>query len=109
MNKDVYRLNVRFDLHNAEEAEATTYLQNLSSSDRKSRNRFIVNAVLEQIRRQGKSYDFSLDDIRQVFKEELQGLSVAAPVTLPAEKEAMSEDQKAANDVAVLSALKMFG
>lgn len=109
MSKDVYRLNVRFDLNSAEEAEAAAFLQRLSETDRKSRNRFIVNAVLEQIQRQGKSYDFSLDDIRQVFKEELQGLSVAAPVTLPAEKEAMSEDQKAANDVAVLSALEMFG
>ena len=109
MNKDVYRLNVRFDLHNAEEAEATTYLQNLSSSDRKSRNRFIVNAVLEQIRRQGKSYDFSLDDSRQVFKEELQGLSVAAPVSLSAEKEPASEEQMAVNAASVLSALEMFG
>lgn len=109
MNKDVYRLNVRFDLHNAEEVEATTYLQNLSSSDRKSRNRFIVNAVLEQIRRQGKSYDFSLDDIRQVFKEELQGLSVATPAVLPAEEQSLSEEQKAANAASVLSALEMFG
>ena len=109
MNKDVYRLNVRFDLHNAEEAEATTYLQNLSSSDRKSRNRFIVNAVLEQIRRQGKSYDFSLDDIRQVFKEELQGLSVATPAVSSAEEQSLSEEQKAANAASVLSALEMFG
>ena len=109
MNKDVYRLNVRFDLRSDEEAEAVQFLQNLSSADRKSRNRFIVNAVLEQIRWQGKSYDFSLDDIRQVFKEELQGLSVAAPAILPTEKESMSEAQKSANDAAVLSALDMFG
>ena len=109
MNKDVYRLNVRFDLHNAEEAEATTYLQNLSSSDRKSRNRFIVNAVLEQIRRQGKSYDFSLDDIRQVFKEELQGLCIATPAVSSAEEQSLSEEQKAANAASVLSALEMFG
>ena len=106
MNKDVYRLNVRFDLHNDEEAEAVRFLQELSDTDRKSRNLFIVNAVLEQLRRQGKSYDFSLDDIRQVFKEELQGLSVAAPVVLPAEKD---EEQKAANAAQVLSALEMFG
>lgn len=109
MNKDIYRLNVRFDLHNAEEAEAIQFLQNLSSADRKSRNRFIVNAVLEQIRRQGKSYDFSLDDIRQIFKEELQGLTVAAPTVLPAEEQSLSEEQKAANAASVLSALEMFG
>ena len=106
MNQNVYRLNVRFDLNNAEEAEAAVFLQRLSETDRKSRNRFIVNAVLEQIRRQGRSYDFSLDDIRQVFKEELQGMSVTVPVALPAEKD---EEQKAANAASVLSALEMFG
>ena len=109
MSKDVYRLNVRFDLNSAEEAEAVRFLQSLSETDRKSRNRFIVNAVLEQIRRQGKSYDFSLDDIRQVFKEELQGLSVATPAVLPAEEQSLSEEQKAANAASVLSALEMFG
>ena len=106
MNQNVYRLNVRFDLNNAEEVEAVRFLQELSDTDRKSRNRFIVTAVLEQIRRQGKAYDFSLDDVRQVFKEELQGLSVAVPVALPAEKD---EEQKAANAASVLSALEMFG
>ena len=109
MNSNVYRLNVRFDLCNAEEAEAVRFLQALSDTDRKSRNRFIVTAVLEQIRRQGKSYDFSLEDIRQVFKEELQGLSFAVPAVLPTEKEAMSEEQKTANAAQVLSALEMFG
>ena len=106
MSKDVYRLNVRFDLNSAEEAEAVRFLQSLSETDRKSRNKFIVTAVLEQIRRQGRSYDFSLEDIRQVFKEELQGLSVAVPLALPAEKD---EEQKAANAANVLSALEMFG
>ena len=106
MSKDVYRLNVRFDLNNAEEAEAAVFLQRLSETERKYRNRVIVNAVLEQIRRQGRSYDFSLDDIRQVFKEELQGMSVTVPLALPAEKD---EEQKAANAANVLSALEMFG
>ena len=106
MNKDVYRLNVRFDLNSAEEANAAAFLQSLSETDRKSRNKFIVTAVLEQIHRQGRSYDFSLEDIRQVFKEELQGLSVAVPVALPAEKD---EEQKVANAASVLSALEMFG
>lgn len=109
MNQNIYRLNVRFDLHNAEEVEAVRFLQSLSETDRKSRNKFIVTAVLEQIHRQGRSYDFSLEDIRQVFKEELQGLSVTVPAVLPAEKASMNEEQKAANDAAVLSALDMFG
>ncbi len=106
MSKNVYRLNVRFDLNNAEEADAVHFLQGLSETDLKSRNKFIVTAVLEQTRRQGKSYDFSLEDIRQIIKEELQGLPVAASVALPAEKD---EEQKAANAANVLSALEMFG
>lgn len=106
MSQNVYRLNVRFDLNNAAEAEAVAFLQKLSETDRKSRNRFIVSAILEQIHRQGRSYDFSLEDIRQVFKEELQGLSVTVPLALPAEKD---EEQKAANAANVLSALEMFG
>ena len=106
MSQNVYRLNVRFDLNNAEEADAAAFLQSLSETDLKSRNKFIVTAVLEQTRRQGKSYDFSLEDIRQIIKEELQGLSVAASVALPAEKD---EEQKAANAANVLSALEMFG
>ena len=106
MSKDVYRLNVRFDLNNTEEADAVHFLQGLSETDRKSRNKFIVTAVLEQIHRQGRSYDFSLEDIRQVFKEELQGMSVTVPLALPAEKD---EEQKAANAANVLSALEMFG
>ena len=109
MSKDIYRLNVRFDLSNAEEADAVHFLQELSETDRKSRNRFIVTAVLEQIQQQGKAHDFSLDDIRQVFKEELQGLTVAAPTVLPAEEQSLSEEQKAANAASVLSALEMFG
>ena len=106
MSKNVYRLNVRFDLNNAEEADAVHFLQGLSETDRKSRNKFIITAVWEQIHRQGRSYDFSLEDIRQVFKEELQGLSDAVPVALPAEKD---EEQQAANAANVLSALEMFG
>ena len=106
MSQNVYRLNVRVDLNNAAEAEAVAFLQKLSETDRKSRNKFIITAVWEQIHRQGKPYDFSLEDIRQIIKEELQGLSVAASVALPAEKD---EEQKAANAANVLSALEMFG
>jgi hypothetical protein len=34
MNMNIYRLNVRFDLSNAEEAEAVRFLQSLSETDR---------------------------------------------------------------------------
>ena len=89
MSKDVYRLNVRFDLTKPQEREAVAYLNQLNEIDRKSRNRFIVEAITEQIRRRNAAYDFTLDD-------------------LPTEKEELSEEQRAKNNAQVLSALDMF-
>ncbi len=108
MSKDVYRLNVRFDLTKPQEREAVAYLNQLNEIDRKSRNRFIVEAINEQIRRRNAAYDFTLDDIRQVIQEEMQGRLVAVSSNLPTEKEELSEEQRAKNNAQVLSALDMF-
>ena len=108
MNKDVYRLNVRFDLTKPQEREAAAYLNQLNEIDRKSRNRFIVEAITEQIRRRNAAYVFTLDDIRQVIQEEMQGRFVAVSTDLPTEKEELSEEQRAKNNAQVLSALDMF-
>ena len=108
MSKDVYRLNVRFDLTKSQEREAAAYLNQLNEIDRKSRNRFIVEAITEQIRRRNVAYDFTLDDIRQVIQEEMQGRFVAISTDLPTEKEELSEEQRAKNNAQVLSALDMF-
>ena len=108
MSKDVYRLNVRFDLTKSQEREAAAYLNQLNEIDRKSRNRFIVEAITEQIRRRNAAYDFTLDDIRQVIQEEMQGRLVAVSANLPTEKEELSEEQRAKNNAQVLSALDMF-
>lgn len=108
MSKDVYRLNVRFDLTKPQEREAVAYLNQLNEIDRKSRNRFIVEAITEQIRRRNVAYDFTLDDIRQVIQEEMQGRFVAISTDLPTEKEELSEGQRAKNNAQVLSALDMF-
>ena len=108
MSKDVYRLNVRFDLTKPQEREAVAYLNQLNEIDRKSRNRFIVEAITEQIRRRNAAYDFTLDDIRQVIQEEMQGRFVAISTDLPTEKEELSKEQRARNNAQVLSALDMF-
>lgn len=108
MSKDVYRLNVRFDLTKPQEREAVAYLNQLNEIDRKSRNRFIVEAITEQIRRRNAAYDFTLDDIRLVIQEEMQGRFVAIPADSPEEKEELSEEQRAKNNAQVLSALDMF-
>ena len=64
-----YRINVRFDLDKPMEENAAQYLQSLD----KSRNAFMVTAVLNEIQRQSSASGFLLEDIRQVIREELQG------------------------------------
>ncbi len=55
-----YRINVRFDLDKPMEAKAAQYLQSLD----KSRNAFVVTAVLNEMQRQSSASGFLLEDIR---------------------------------------------
>ena len=99
-----YRINVRFDLDKPTEAKAAQYLQSLD----KSRNAFMVTAVLNEMQRQTSGV--LLDDIRQVVREELQEVSFAAasPVFERAQPE-LTEEQQAENEKSVLDDLEMFG
>ena len=74
-----YRLNVRFDLDDEAERRAAEYLAELNNEKGKSRNRFIVEAVISFMERQNSDRDFTLDDVRQVFREELSEVSFVAP------------------------------
>ena len=101
-----YRINVRFDLDKATEAEAAQYLQVLN----KSRNAFIVTAVLNEMQRQTSTNGFLLDDIRQVIREELQKVSfVAAPSSFESVQTELNAEQQAENEKSVLDDLEMFG
>lgn len=99
-----YRINVRFVLDKPMEANAAQYLQSLD----KSRNAFMVTAVLNEMQRQTSGV--LLDDIRQVVREELQEVSFAAasPVFERAQPE-LTEEQQAENEKSVLDDLEMFG
>ena len=76
-----YRINVRFDLDKPKEAKAAQYLQSLD----KSRNAFMVTAVLNEMQRQSSASGGFLEDIRQ------------------------TEEQQAENAKSVLDDLEMFG
>ena len=108
--KNNYRINVRFDLKKEREKEAAEFLFKLSVQSSGSRNRFIVDAVLEAIRRQQNGTDVSLEDIRAMFREELQSVSfVNAPAKdVPPFQTELTEEEKAKNDAGILSALAMF-
>ena len=99
-----YRINVRFDLDKPTEAKAAQYLQSLD----KSRNAFMVTAVLNEMQRQTSGV--LLDDIRQVIREELQEVSFAAasPAFEQAQPE-LTEEQQTENEKSVLDDLEMFG
>ena len=101
-----YRINVRFDLDKSKEAKAAQYLQSLD----KSRNAFMVTAVLNEMQRQSSASSFLLEDIRRVIREELQEVSFAAafPVFEQVQPE-LTEEQQAENEKSVLDDLEMFG
>ena len=101
-----YRINVRFDLDKPTEAKAAQYLQSLD----KSRNAFMITAVLNEVQRQTSASSFLLEDIRQVIREELQEVSFAAVSSVfeQAQPE-LTEEQQAENEKSVLDDLEMFG
>lgn len=101
-----YRINVRFDLDKPMEANAAQYLQSLD----KSRNAFMVTAVLNEMQRQSSASGGFLEDIRQVIREELQEVSfVAAPPVFEPVQSELTEEQQAENAKSVLDDLEMFG
>ena len=108
--KNNYRINVRFDLRKEREKDAVEYLAKLSEQSGGTRNRFIVDVVIEAIRRQQSGTDISLEDIRPMVREELQSVSfVSDPATeTPPFRTELTEEEKAKNDAGILSALAMF-
>ena len=94
-----YRINVRFDLDKPTEAKAAQYLQSLD----KSRNAFMVTAILNEMQRQSSASSFLLEDI-------LQEVSfAAAPPVFEQVQPELTEDQQAENEKSVLDDLEMFG
>ena len=96
-----YRINVRFHEDDDNERRAGEYLKTLH----RSRNRFVVDAVIAYM----DSYKL-LDDIRQIFREEVQPLSISSvqPVHQTATME-LTEEEKVENLKNVLADLEMFG
>ena len=104
------RLNVRFNLDNPDEKKANDYLDSLAKSDRQSRNKFIVQAVIEKIESFDNSRDFTLQDIRAVIREELQDVSFVSSAQQPTQtlSKELTEEQKQKNDAETLAFLDSF-
>ena len=104
------RLNVRFNLDNPDEKNANDFLEALSQNSKHSRNKFIVEAVIEKIRFQNNPRDFTLEDIRAVIREELQDVSFVSSAQPTAQKldTELTEEEKLKNNAAAVSFLENF-
>lgn len=101
-----YRINVRFHADVPAEKKATEYLQTLN----KSRNKFIVDAVIAYMNKETDDNEALFESIRQIFREEVQMVSVvSSPPTAVAVTAELTEEQKAENARNVLADLEMFG
>lgn len=96
-----YRINVRFRLDNLDERKAADYLRSLG----KSRNQYIVEAITAYIRNKNSVDSLSLGDIRQMFREELQAVSIATPQDKYKELTEVEQEQNIQN---ILDDLDMF-
>lgn len=101
--RNEYRINVRFRIDRPDEKEAADYLSTLG----KSRNQFIVDAVIHQIRNQARAPSFSLSDIRKVVREEFQSAAVT-PHTIATDEAEPVNDISDLDPKEVLDSLSMF-
>lgn len=101
-----YRINTRFSLKDESQCKATEYLKTLGQK----RNRFIVEAVLAQISKNTTDNNL-LESIRQIFREEVQTVSIISQQPVPAYtiSTELTEEQKAESAKSVLADLEMFG
>ena len=87
-----YRINVRFHADVPAEKKAAEYLQTLN----KSRNKFIVDAVIAYMNKESTDNETLLENIRQIFREEVQTVAVvSAPPAAVAVTAELTEEQKA--------------
>ena len=101
-----YRINVRFHTDVPAEKKAAEYLQALN----KSRNKFIVDAVIAYVNKESNDNETLLESIRQIFREEVQTVAmVSVPPIAVAVTTELTEEQKAENAKNVLADLEMFG
>ena len=84
-----YRINVRFHTDVPAEKNAAEYLQALN----KSRNKFIVDAVIAYMNKESADNETLLESIRQIFREEVQTVAVVAtPSTAVAATAELTEE-----------------
>ena len=112
MRENEYRLNLRFDLDDPEQKRIAEELRSIDRKEQGSINSFAIKAIGEYLDRllRPRRFDFTLEDVRALFREELRDMDFApreqAPSFIPPSE--MTEEEKAENDRSVLETLDMF-
>ena len=108
-----YRINVRFNLENEPDRKAVEYLNTVKEKRGVSRNQFIISAIGAYIEEttQADRDDILVERLRNMFRDELNNASFALPSgsISAAQGKSITEDERAANEQAVLDFLDEFG
>ena len=110
--KDSHRISVRFNLSDSNQRKVYEALHEIDRQEHGSMSAFAIKTIgeyLDRLSYPGR-FDFSLEDVRALFREEIRELDLApreaAPAfTPPAE---MTDEERQENDRNVLETLDMF-
>ncbi len=108
-NKD-RRLTIRLDPQNSREKSIISYLDSLDKGKHRSVNSFVIDALEHYITFLSGGNDRLLEDIRQIFREEIQ-VQPVQPLSQTNEwNPQLSEEESKENEQNVLDVLdEMFG
>ena len=110
--KDSHRISVRFNLSDSNQRKVYEALHEIDRQEHGSMSAFAIKAIGEYLDRLSYlgRFDFNLEDVRALFREEIQELDIAPrevepSFTPPAE---MTDEERQENDRNVLETLDMF-
>lgn len=105
---DVHRLTIRLNPHNDKERSIISFLDSLDSKKYKSKNSFVIEALEYYLSYLSGSSNKLLDDIRQIFREEVQVSHSVQPALTNKWNPQLSEEESKENEQNVLDDLEMF-
>lgn len=110
--KNTRRISVRFDLDDPEQRRVFDALHSIARGTEKSMNAILIKAAAEYLDRLERPFPcgFTLDELRTLFREELQELELAPrePAVTVKPPSEMTEKERAENDRNVLESLALF-
>lgn len=104
-----YRINLRFDPEDPEENAVLEELRRLQAERQCSLSKVIIE-ILKEHHEQTRLLPFTLEEIRQVIREELDGCTFSVPAPpVSQEVPSLTEEEQEENAQSVLRDLELFG